>query len=362
MTGALARILRGLGPALPLPGIPETLRAALGAGLGLGLANLVLQWASPGAISPILIIAPFGASAFLIYVVPSSPLAQPWPVVVGNAVSAAAALVVLMLPLPGLAQMALAVVLAVAAMALVRAQHPPGGAVALTTVLTALSGRGLSGRGLDWSWVWAPVAAGSLTLVGFGIFWALLTGRSYPFRQPAAPNAPAAAPAHRLSPSPEALAESLTQLRLAANIGVEDLARVIDRAEALSPGLDPSALRAGAVMTPGVISARPEATPAELIALFQRHGFKSLPVVRADGAFVGLIPQAALLDAGPARTAETLAKPVQTLTPDAPLSDLIRVLAEDAQAAVPILDQGRLVGIVTRSDLIAALLHQLGLR
>lgn len=353
MTGTLARILRGLGPALPLPALPETLRAAFGAGLGMALANVVLQWAGSDAASSILIIAPFGASAFLIYVVPSSPLAQPWPVVMGNAVSAAAALVALLLPLPGLAQMALAVVLAIAAMALLRAQHPPGGAVALTTVVTALSG-----RGLDWSWIWAPVALGSVTLVGFGMLWAPLTGRSYPLRQPAAP----LPGQRRLTPSPEALAESLTQLRLAANIGVEDLARVIDRAETLSPDLGPGALRAGTVMTPQVVSVLPETGAADLATLLRVRGFKSLPVVRADGTLLGLIPQAALLDANPATTAESLARPVRTLPPEAPLSEVIAVLADGAQLGLPILDEGRLVGIITRSDLIAALLHQMGLR
>ena len=107
----LSRILRGLGPALPFPPLPETLRAALGAGLGLMLANAVLERYAPGSRSAVLIIAPFGASAFLIFVVPSSPLAQPWPVVVGNSVSALMALLVLMLPLPGVMQLGLAVAL-----------------------------------------------------------------------------------------------------------------------------------------------------------------------------------------------------------------------------------------------------------
>ena len=354
MTGRVSRILRGLGPALPRARVPETLRAALGAGLGLALANAALLGAAPDAASSILIIAPFGASAFLIYVVPSSPLAQPWSVVVGNSVSALAALLVLMLPLPGLVQLALAVALAVAGMALVRAQHPPGGAVALTTVLTALSG-----HPLDWGWIAAPVAAGSVTLVAFGVLWAWLTGRTYPFRLPV--SVPIV-PLHRLAPSPEALAESLTQLRLAANIGVEDLARVIGRAEALSPGLDPAALHAGAVMTREMITAAPDSKAADLIALFQHHRFKSLPVVDRQGDLLGLIPQAALLGADPSLTAAALVSPVQTLSPDASLSDLIRMLEDGAQAAVPILDRTRLVGIVTRSDLIAALLHQLGLR
>ena len=41
------------------------------------------------------LIAPFGASAVLVYAVPNSPLAQPWSVVMGNTLSALVALAVI---------------------------------------------------------------------------------------------------------------------------------------------------------------------------------------------------------------------------------------------------------------------------
>jgi CBS domain-containing membrane protein len=111
-----------------------------------------------------------------------------------------------------------------------------------------------------------------------------------------------------------------------------------------------------------VISALPDTVAADLIAQFQRHGFKSLPVVTPTGALVGLIPLSALLGADPAQDAASLAKPATPLPPDARLPEVIGILADGRQPAVPIVDHGRLVGIITRSDLIAALLHQLGLR
>jgi CBS domain-containing membrane protein len=353
--------MRSLGPALPRPAAPETLRAALGAGLALIVTNGVLGLVAPQA-GAMLIIAPFGASAFLIFMVPSSPLAQPWSAVVGNSVSALVALGVLMLPLPGAVQGGLAVALAIPAMALVRAQHPPGGAVALVTVLMAVSGHA---PGL--AWVASPVALGSLVLALSGMGWAALTGRVYPFRTPA-PSVTAhgtadAPPLRRLTPSPAVLAESLTQLRLAANIGVEDLARVIDRAEAASPDLTPGALHAQAIMSQDVVAVGPDTALPELAALFRAHGFKSLPVLDRQGHFLGLVRQVALVGrAEPDLTAADLAGPVASLPPEAPLSALVTALADGGQEAVPILAGGHLQGIVTRSDLIAALLHDLGLR
>lgn len=362
MTGLSHLSWRSLGPAVPRAALVDTGKAALGVGLGLAIANLTLWLALPAGPAAVLLIAPFGATGYLIYAVPSSPLAQPYSAVVGNTVSALAAMLVLLLPLPGLALAGLAVAAAVVAMGLLRAQHPPGGAVALACVLAALSGHPVS-----WLWPLAPVALGTAVLVGFGMLWAGLTGRAYPFRLPPAPASAPVAPAvpalvHRLAPSPQALAESLTQLRLAANIGVEDLARVIDRAEALSPGLDPAALHAGAVMTPHPLSVPPETGASALIEMFRQHGFKSLPVTDKEGTFLGLVPQSALLGAEEAATARDLARPALTLPPGAPMSDVAQVLGTGHQAAVPILDGGRLAGVITRSDLIAALLHQIGLR
>lgn len=355
-------VWRALGPAVPRPGAPETLKAAIGAGFGLILADLALKLVQPG-LPGLALIAPFGASAFLIYVVPSSPLAQPWSVVVGNTVSALAAMICLALPLPELVQAAGAVTLAVGLMALLRAQHPPGGAVALVTALGALA----SGHPPGPEWLVLPVAAGSLVLAGFGVVWAWATGRVYPFRTPAPPPATHgtadAAPLRRLTPTPQALERALTQLRLAANIGVEDLARVIDRAEVASPDLLPGAMQAHTVMSQDVVSVALDTALPELAALFRDHGFKSLPVLDRQGHFLGLVPQVALAGrADPAVTAADLAIPVATLPPDAPLEALITTQSDGGQEAVPILDHGHLAGIVTRSDLIAALLHELGLR
>jgi CBS domain-containing membrane protein len=60
--------------------------AGLGAILGTGLTGLITALGVAGAHAP-LIVAPIGASAVLVFAVPSSPLAQPWSVVGGNVIS-----------------------------------------------------------------------------------------------------------------------------------------------------------------------------------------------------------------------------------------------------------------------------------
>ncbi|WP_283176451.1 HPP family protein [Gemmobacter sp. 24YEA27] len=123
----LRRTLRHAGPAMGFTGWTETLRAT--AGMFVGMVALILFLSpDPGASAwGLFVIAPFGASAVLLFAVPNSPLAQPWSAVVGNAVSALVGVaLVLTIETPEL-RIVLAPALAVLAMHLSRALHPPGG-------------------------------------------------------------------------------------------------------------------------------------------------------------------------------------------------------------------------------------------
>lgn len=112
------------------------LRGALGALLGAGLAALVTRLAlGTNAAALPWLVAPIGASAVLVFAVPASPLAQPWPVLGGDMLSALIGLgVAHYLPFPMLAA-PVALCLAIAVMSLCRCLHPPGGACALVGAL-----------------------------------------------------------------------------------------------------------------------------------------------------------------------------------------------------------------------------------
>lgn len=351
-------LLRRFGPAMAAPTGPEALRAALGAGLGLLLCEAILWLLTPGARpGQMLLIAPFGASAFLIFVVPNSPLAQPWSVVCGNALAAGAAIgTVALLPDPRLAA-PVAVTLAILGMAVTRALHPPAGAVALATVLAA----GEPGfPGLTFAAL--PVAAGSAILVAAGIVWNRATGRSYPFRQSgtASPHGRADAPSdRRLGLGPQERAALLDRLRMAPNIGVEDLGRILSAADTETAAHHLTGMTAADVMSRDLVTVSPGTGLATLAQLFRDHRFKTLPVAKA-GIYRGLVDQSALLGlTDPDLTAAALARTVATLPPTASAAALMDCLADGRQQAVPITDGPRLLGLVTRSDLIALLAAQL---
>ena len=132
---ALAHLARWFGPAMARPTLREAVRAGTGAGLALALSGLLLlgvhAQVADGSPHGLLLIAPLGASAFLLFAVPNSPLAQPWSAITGNTVSALIAITAVLSGLPQLAAIGLAIAGAILAMAMLRAMHPPGAAVAL---------------------------------------------------------------------------------------------------------------------------------------------------------------------------------------------------------------------------------------
>ena len=362
----IRRALRSLGPVATVP-LTESGRAALGALLGIGIAALLATAATGGLfLRHFVLMAPFGATATLIFAAPNSPLAQPWPVFVGTLVSALVAVAVSMAVPQTVVAAPLAVALAIFVMALCRATHPPGGAVAL---MVPLAGPAHA----DPAWPFLPLALGTLLLIGIGVLFARATGRRYPFRHVGDANAVGTGdpdPVERTGLSEDELAGILVRYRQSLNLGVEDLARLIAAAEVEAAGNRIGAGTVASIMSRDLVTVAPDTPLDEIAGLFVRHGFTSLPVVDAGGAFRGVIFQLHLIArqaAAPQRRRRlgpapdrALARDIMdatpvTAAPATPVAALLVPLAISGTDAVPILDAGRLVGIVTQTDLIAAL-------
>ncbi len=168
-------------PMLAGANLRDRMIAALGA-----LAGIALTAALCTALLPhgpaLLLVAPMGASAVLVFAVPASPLAQPWPVIGGNLLSALAGIAVArVVPDPALAA-GVAVGAAIALMSLTRSLHPPGGAASL---LAVLGGSAVAAQG--WFFAIVPVAANAVVLVAAGMLFHRLSGHSFPHRPTPAP-------------------------------------------------------------------------------------------------------------------------------------------------------------------------------
>lgn len=119
----------------------------------------------------------------------------------------------------------------------------------------------------------------------------------------------------------------------------------------------------------------PTQTLAQALFLFEENDFRHLPVVEA-GRVVGMLSEADLkrydgfitssfdafmrrrrLDHGQIRSAMT--SPVYCINADAPLSLAIELMLEYRVHALPVLEAGALIGIVTDTDLLTFFHHQL---
>ncbi len=155
----------------------ERWRVAVAAGLSLAVMALcwrLLGWAIDGHGPRLGLLAPLGASALLVFAVPASPMAQPWPAVVGNTLSVLAGLLAAHgLPIPELA-IVVALPASILLMYASRSLHPPGVAMALLMVL--------SGSESDPAAMLLSGFLGSLLLVLMGCVLNPVTGKQYPVR------------------------------------------------------------------------------------------------------------------------------------------------------------------------------------
>jgi CBS domain-containing membrane protein len=105
-----------------------------------GLAGLtgvmLISQAHLGSAGSVGLVASMGASAVLLFAVPHGPLSQPWPVFGGHLVSAIVGVACSrVISEPALAA-PVAVAVAIGAMHYLRCIHPPGGATALSAVIS----------------------------------------------------------------------------------------------------------------------------------------------------------------------------------------------------------------------------------
>lgn len=365
-TAGLRRLWQALRPAPVMVDRRERWRAAGGALAGVLVAALLCRaGAGLWGVTPWLM-APIGASAVLVFALPASPLAQPWPVLAGNTLSTLVGVAVVHV-VPDLALgAAVAVGAAMLVMFATRSLHPPGGAAALLVVLLGVSSP---------QFALFPVAANSLLLLLAGVFYNRLTGRDYPHRQQAA--APAAA---RFTTAD--LDAALAHYNQVLDVSRADLAELLEKAEAQAYQRRLGDLRVSDIMTRMVITADFAMPLEEAWRLMRERHIKSLPVVDPARQLIGIVTtgdfmKQAQRDAFPGLAermrdlvrasgashsdkpevvGQIMTRKVRVVSADRPLVDLLPLLAEGGHHHVPVVDEGsQLVGIVTQTDLIRAL-------
>lgn len=328
--------------------------ACLGAAVGIGLTALVCKVVlGPNTAGLPFIVAPMGASAVLLFAVPSSPLAQPWSVVGGNTISVLVGILVARLVHDPVIASGLAVGLAIAAMSFARCLHPPGGAAALTAVI---GGKAVLAAGFMFAFF--PVAVNSILLTLLGVAFHRLSRRAYPHVAPSAPvNAHATAdplPQARVGFQQADVDAALKDLGEAFDIDRKDLDRLLRQVEMRALARTHAHLVCADIMSRDVVSVGKLDSVDTAHALLLSHDLRTLPVVDADGRLLGVVGLREFVRPGDFVAA--VMKPAVTAAPETPAFTLIGPLTDGRTHAVMIVDADQSVlGVVTQTDLLAAL-------
>jgi len=221
MRASMLKPFRLFHPILAGATLRTRLIACVGALIGIWLSGMVCaRIVGSGSVFP-LIVAPMGASAVLLFAVPSSPLAQPWSIIGGNTLSALVGLAVVHVVDDAALAAGLAVSLAIVVMSFTRSLHPPGGAAALSVVL---GGPTVAAWGAMYAFV--PVALNSLVLVVLGVTFHRLAGRAYPHQPAAELPAPPVAEIQT-----EDIDAALHELHETFDMDRDDVARLVQEVE-----------------------------------------------------------------------------------------------------------------------------------
>jgi CBS domain-containing membrane protein len=346
-----AMALRLFVPILAGATLRERLIACIGAVIAIALTGVISGLTMGKGEYVAMLVAPVGASAVLLFAVPSSPLAQPWSIIGGNTISALVGVTVARFVHDPVIASGLAVALAIAAMSFTRSLHPPGGAAALTGVI---GGPAVAAAGFLFPFV--PVALNSIVLVALGFLFHRLSRRNYPHvHQPAANNHGTTdlPPAERVGFRPEDVDAALAALDESFDIDREDLERLLRQVELQAMVRSQRTLLCGDIMSRDVISVQETASADDARKLLLDHNIRTLPVVDAGGRLTGAVGLRELTRA--TDTVKGVMAKAGTASPDTPAMSLLPVLTDGRSHAVVIVDGERhIVGLITQTDLLAA--------
>lgn len=359
----------------------ELVRSCAGALLGILVTGLVSAQVLGPTAAAVWLMAPMGASAVLLFGVPASPLAQPWSIVGGNLVAALIGVSCSQLIGAPVVAAAAAIFLAIAAMFALHCLHPPSGAVALTAVLG-----GAQVHEAGYGFVIAPVGLNTALLVVVALLYNNLTGRRYPHPQQVGVQHPHhtadVAPSERLGFSSEDLLAVLKDYNQVLDVSADDLEALFHQIEMRAFSRRFGDTRCSQIMSKDIVAVAYATGLAEAWRLMRIHAVQGLPVIDGKRHVIGIVTRpdflhhADLLDyhslesrlrallRRPARfssgrheiVGQIMSAPVKTARDTTPIVELVPLMSDVGHHHIPIVDADqRLVGMVTQSDLVAAL-------
>lgn len=338
--------------------LKERMIGCLGALIGICVTAVICSYVfGDNALLP-LIVAPIGASAVLLFAVPASPLAQPWPIIGGNTISALVGITVSQFVHDPMLAVGLAVSLAIAVMSFTRSLHPPGGAAALTAVI---GGPAVASAGYMFPFI--PVGINSVILVLLGIIFHRISRRRYPHAA-----APPAVNTHDTADIPAALRvgfngrdvdAAILEFHETLDIDRADIDRLLRSVEQHSLVRTRSKLLCRDIMSRDVVCIGHRETAQVARRLLLEHDIRTLPVLDDVRRLIGTVGLRELVMSEGIDGRLPFSEAETAIESDAAVS-LIPKLTDGSTHAVVIVDAAiHVTGIISQTDLLAAVANSL---
>ena len=133
----------------------------------------------------------------------------------------------------------------------------------------------------------------------------------------------------------------------------------------------------GERMTRNPVTITEDTSLDDALHLMRERKVRRFPILDTTGHLVGIISDKDLLHAAPSPAStlsvyemhyllakltvkKVMSSPVITVSPDMPLEDAARIMADNKIGGLPVLDGDKLVGIITETDIFKILLELMG--
>ncbi len=116
------------------------------------------------------------------------------------------------------------------------------------------------------------------------------------------------------------------------------------------------------IMTSPVVTISGDKSLVDAIKLLLRHHISGLPVVDGEENIVGIITELDVLNfamsgsAAQTKVSEVMTSELSTFQPDAPIEQAMNFFAAERIRRVPVVREGKVVGIVSRRDVMREIL------